>query len=223
MRKKLGVTVFVFFRNWGRKLQFFAGFCMCFNCKSKGSLNQTVAAKKLYLEFFSKTARTFLIHFSWHWEGKKWGSPCSFLLCEQKCLRPSLTQLPKVPNTPSGSVQDRCIQWIGHGAVCWTLNFGPARSRFVSGLAGDHCPSTSQLGRATLSPWTIFMISCWTMPDAKLHRSSTTCNSLSYAFSSLPFSSSSFSSFPRTFGVLLFVRWRPLDQGLVPVAIYLSV
>ena len=36
-----------------------------------------------------------------------------------------------------------------------------------------------------LSPWTIFMTSCWTMPDAKLHRSSTTCNSLSYAFSSL--------------------------------------
>ena len=28
------------------------------------------------------------------------------------------------------------------------------------------------------------------MPDAKLHRSSTTCNSLSYAFFSLPYSSS---------------------------------
>ena len=37
---------------------------------------------------------------------------------------------------------------------------------------------------------TIFMISCWTMLDAKLHRSSSTCNSLSYAFFSLPYSSS---------------------------------
>ena len=78
MRKKLGVTVFVFFRNWGRKLQFFAGFCMCFNCKSKGSQNQTVAAKKLYLEFFSKTATTFLIHFSWNWERKNGGHRARF-------------------------------------------------------------------------------------------------------------------------------------------------
>ena len=96
-------------KNWGHHISFFtetelenwsifSGFCMCFNCKSKGSLHQTVAAKKLYLEFFSKTARTFLIHFSWKWERKKWGSPCSSLLNKQNCLLSSLTQLPNVPN-----------------------------------------------------------------------------------------------------------------------------
>ena len=42
--------------------------------------------KKNWPRIFSKTARTFLIYFSWKWERKKWGSPCSFLLNEQNCL-----------------------------------------------------------------------------------------------------------------------------------------
>ena len=50
---------------------------MCLNCKSTDSLHQTVAAKNVP-RFFSKTARTFRIHFSWKWERKKWGHHALF-------------------------------------------------------------------------------------------------------------------------------------------------
>ena len=56
-----------FFRNWGWKLEFFVGFL----CVSQGFTTPNRCSKKeLYLEFFSKTAGTFLIHFSWKWERK---------------------------------------------------------------------------------------------------------------------------------------------------------
>ena len=113
--KKNGGHRIRFFRNWGRKLQFFADFCMCFNCKSTGSLHQTVVAKKLYLEFFSKTTRTFLIHFSFNRERKKWGSPCSFSLYEQNCLLSSLTRMRETPNMagPNNPLHSGKSVWHG--------------------------------------------------------------------------------------------------------------
>ena len=78
---------------------------MCFNCKSLGSLNQTVEGKTVP-GIFSKTARTFLIHFSWNWKRKKWGPPCSFLLDEQNCLLPSLVFVLHVQTMKK---QSRCV------------------------------------------------------------------------------------------------------------------
>ena len=136
--KKNGGHRIRFFRNWGRKLQFFADFCMCFNCKSKGSLHQTVVAKKLYLEFFSKTTRTFLMHFSFNRERKKWGSPCSFSLHEQKtvssrhwrgCEKPWIWQVQTIRCTQARAFDTVCCihydstrrQWP-MSTEHWTLN-----------------------------------------------------------------------------------------------------
>ena len=71
---------------------------MCLNCKSKGSLQQTVAAKKTVPRIFFKNHRNLPDTFLLETRKQKWGSPCSFLLYEQNCLLPSLTQLPDVPN-----------------------------------------------------------------------------------------------------------------------------
>ena len=75
---------------------------------------------------------------------KKRRSPCSYLLYKQNSLLPSVTRMLNTPNMvipKYGAELDYCILCIGHGALCWTLNSGPMRSRVASSLGSGSLPS----------------------------------------------------------------------------------
>ena len=91
--KNLGVKVLLFSETEVEH----CGFCKAFVCSSIASprFRQTVAAKnKLYLELFFKNRQNLPDAFLLEMRKKKMVVPCSFLLHEQNCLLPSLTQLP---------------------------------------------------------------------------------------------------------------------------------
>ena len=65
MRKKLGVTVFVFSETEVENFSFLQALYV-FQLQVQRFTKPNRCSKKLYLEFFAKSARTFLIHFSWN-------------------------------------------------------------------------------------------------------------------------------------------------------------
>ena len=66
--KKLGVTVFVFSETEVENYRLL----YVLQASPRVHYTKPLQRKILYLEIFSKTARAFLIHFSWKWERKKW-------------------------------------------------------------------------------------------------------------------------------------------------------
>ena len=164
MRKILGSPC-SFFQKLSSKTSVFWRLLYVFQLQVQGFTKPNRCGKKnctTYRIFFKNRQNlpdTFLLEL----RKKKMGVTVLVFALQTKLSPTVIDTVAKRPkkgdHTPSGLVQDRCIQWIGHGAVCWTLNFGPAQSPFASGPAGDRCPSTSQLGRATLN-----------IPKIKLHR-----------------------------------------------------
>ena len=137
MRKNWGSPNSIFQKliSWGRQRQFLLTFV-----SPRGSLHKTIACSKKTVPriFFKKPPEP-----SWYIslgnEKEKKGVTVLVSALRTKLSSTVIDTVSKCPNEGEhkqyGSVQDRCIQWI-HGAVGWTLSFGPARSRFASGPAG---------------------------------------------------------------------------------------
>ena len=128
--KKNWGSPYSFFQKLRSKTAVFAGFCLCFNCKSKGSLHQTVAAKKTVpRSFFQKPPEP-----SWYSslgkeKEKNGGHRARFCSTNKaQCLLPSLTQLPNVPNKAITNNPVQCKAVASNGLAMaqsvelWTLD-----------------------------------------------------------------------------------------------------
>ena len=108
--KKTGGHYVRFFGNWGRKLQFFAGFCMCLNCKSTGSLHQTVAAKKTAPRIFFSNRQNLPDTFLFEMRKKKMGVTVLFFCSSSTNKTVSYRQLTQLPNVPNKAITTDPVQ-----------------------------------------------------------------------------------------------------------------